>query len=150
MEASRFHIKQVFLFLLGQTAGCSVEKELGNVEAQLKSRFPEVVDEFERTAHELSVAFGKSQKLSYYQRNHAAEMRDICPPSDPFGLLSSVKYRRRWRKLRSTNLDNFFCPSFERWWTRREEADLSDWEAFYMLGNQCFGSLRRLRDISQR
>ena len=67
MEASRFQIMQVFLFLLGQAAGYSVGKELGNVEAQLKSCFPEVVDEFERAAYELSVASGKSQRLSYYQ-----------------------------------------------------------------------------------
>jgi len=52
--------------LISQAAGYSVEKELDDVEAQLESRFPEVVDEIERAAHELSVAIGKSQKLSYY------------------------------------------------------------------------------------
>ncbi|KAG8531637.1 uncharacterized protein KY384_003268 [Bacidia gigantensis] len=93
MEASRFQIKQVFLFLLGQAAGYRVEKELGNVEAQLESRFPEVVDKFERAAYELSMAIGKSQKLSYYQQSYAAEMQKMCPPKDPLGLLSSVKYR---------------------------------------------------------
>jgi len=149
MEASRFQIKQVFLFLLGQAGGYSVEKELDNVEAQLESRFPEVVDEFERAVHELSVAIGKGQKLSYYQRSYTAAMQEICPPRDPFGLLSSVKYRRRWRKLRSVDLDNFFCPSFELWWTRREEADLSDWEGVYMLGNNYFGFQRRLKEISK-
>ncbi len=146
MEASRFQIKQVFLFLLGQAAGYSVEKELGNVEAQLKSCFPEVVDEFERAAYELSVANGKSQRLSYYQRSYAAEMQKICPP---IGLLPSAKFRRRWRKLTSIDLDKFFCPSFELWWTRREEADLSDWEGVYMLDNNYFGFKERVREISR-
>ena len=94
MEASRFQIKQVFPFLLGQAAGYLVKKERENVEAQLKSCFPEVVDEFERAAYELSVANGKSQRLSYYQRSYAAEMWKLCPPKDSFGLLLSVKFRR--------------------------------------------------------
>ena len=149
MEASRFHIKQVFLFLLGQAAGYSVEKELGNVEAQLKSRFPEVMDEFERAAYELSMASGKSRRLSYYQRSYAAEMQKLCPPKDPCGLLSSVKYTRRWRKLTSIDLDNFFCPSFELWWTRREEADLSNWEGVYMLDDNYFGFKERVMEISR-
>jgi len=149
VEASRFQIKQVFLFLLGQAAEYSVEKKLGNVEAQLKSCFPDVVDEFERAAYELSVANGKSQRLSYYQRSYAAEMQKLCPSKDPFGLLSSAKFRRRWRKLTSIDLDNFFCPSFELWWTRREEADLSDCEGVYMLDNNYFGFKERVREISQ-
>ncbi len=72
----------------------------------------------------------------------------IYPPRDPFGLLSSVKYRHRWRKLRSINIDNFFCPLFELWGMRRESAVLSDWEGLYMLDNDYFGFKRRVREIS--
>lgn len=77
MEASRFQIMQVFLFLLGQAAGYPVEKELENVEPQFKSRFPEVVDVFQRTAYELSVAIGKIKAILLPTKLYSRNARDV-------------------------------------------------------------------------
>jgi hypothetical protein len=53
MEPSHFQIKQVFIFLLGQASGYSVEKVLGNVEAQLEATLSPVIG-FEQASHELT------------------------------------------------------------------------------------------------
>jgi hypothetical protein len=52
--------------LLGQAVGYSVEKVLGNVEAQLEATLSPVIEEFEQASHELTVSAGKKKLLSYY------------------------------------------------------------------------------------
>lgn len=55
MESSHFPTTQVLIFLLGQAIGYSVEKELGNIEAQLKASLSPVIEEFKQASHELTV-----------------------------------------------------------------------------------------------
>lgn len=103
---------------------------------------------FERAVYGLSMSIGKRQKLSYYQQSYATHVRKMCLWKDPLSLLSSVQYRRRWKKLWSVKMDDIFCPSFELWWVRREEADLSDWEELYMPDNDCCGFRKRMKEIA--
>jgi hypothetical protein len=66
MEPSHFQIKQVSNFLLGQAVGYSVEKVLGDVEAQLEAALSPVIEEFEQASHELTVSAGKKRLVSFY------------------------------------------------------------------------------------
>ena len=146
MEPSHFQIKQVFIFLLGQAVGYSVEKVLGNVEAQLEATLSPVIEEFEQASHELTVSAGKKKLLSYYKNDYAADIRKICPLSDPYGLQADATYKRRWKKLWSARIDDLFCPSFEPWWVHREERDLSEWEMQQMMDVDRYGLRNWLSD----
>jgi hypothetical protein len=146
MEPSHFQIKQVFIFLLGQAVGYSVEKVLGDVEAQLEATLSPVIEEFEQASHELTVSAGKKKLLSYYKNDYATDIRKICPLSDPYGLQADVTYKRRWKKLWSARIDDLFCPSFESWWVHREERDLSEWEMQQMMDVDRYGLRNWLGD----
>jgi hypothetical protein len=47
--------------------------------------------------------------------------------------------KRRGRKAWSLLINNHLCPDFESWWVRREESDLSDWEAELMTNHDDTG-----------
>lgn len=61
IEPSHFQIKQVFIFLLGQAIGYSVEKILGNIETQLKTTLSPVIKEFKQACHKLTVSVRKKR-----------------------------------------------------------------------------------------
>jgi hypothetical protein len=146
MEPSHFQIKQVFIFLLGQAVGYSVEKILGNVEVQLETTLSPVIEEFEQASHELTVSVGKKKLLSYYKNDYATDIRKICPHRDLYGLEADAIYKWRWKKLWSARIDDLFCPSFKSWWVRREERDLSEWEIQQIIDIDRYGLRNWLSD----
>ncbi|PMD66894.1 uncharacterized protein K444DRAFT_515584, partial [Hyaloscypha bicolor E] len=43
------------------------------------------------------------------------------------------------RKLWAARINDLFCPDFETWGVRREESDLTDWEAQEMADLESCG-----------
>ncbi|KAF5573400.1 hypothetical protein FPANT_12397 [Fusarium pseudoanthophilum] len=132
MDPSSFQIKQVFLFLLGAVEGYRVEKLLEGIESELESLFPLKIQEFDQAAHQLSLSLGRNELILYYRNNYASSLDEDCP----FGDNES---KRRWRKAWSLLIHNHFCPDYDSWWVRREESDLSDWEAELMANHNDTG-----------
>jgi hypothetical protein len=139
MDPSRFQTKQVFVFLLGRTAGYPVEKEFEKAERSLEATDSAAIHEFECASHQLAIREGKKKVLSYFKTTYITDIRRHCPPRDPFGYLPDDRYRRRRRKLWAINIIDLFCPSFESWYVRMVESDLSEWEADEMTDHDKYG-----------
>ncbi|EOA85570.1 uncharacterized protein SETTUDRAFT_40212 [Exserohilum turcica Et28A] len=139
MSPSELHIKQVFLFLLGQAVGYAVQKNLDKTDAHLRTLFPLHIDEFEDAIFHLATLRGRQSILSYFKKVYAKDVRQLCPQTDPFGILTDRKYQRRWRKSWSMRINDRFCPNFRSWWIRREETDLSELEMQEILDQDAHG-----------
>jgi hypothetical protein len=92
IEPSHFQIKQVFIFLLGQAIGYSVEKILGNIETQVKTTLSPVIKEFKQACHKLTVSVRKKNVLSYYKKDYTTDIQKICPLSDLYSLEANTTY----------------------------------------------------------
>ena len=129
MDPSSFAMKQIFEFLLGQVWGYRVPRQLQTIEQQLILDQKSKIDEFDHTAHSLAVTTGKNKLLIYFQQSYALDIGQLQPASDPWGRQTPQELRREWRKSWAARINELFCPDFETWWVRREESDLTDWEA---------------------
>jgi len=129
MDPSSFAMKQIFEFLLGQVWGHHVPTQLRTIEQQLIIDQKSKMDEFDHTAHSLAVTTGKNKRLIYFQQSYALDIGQLQPASDPWGRKTPQELRREWRKSWAARINELFCPDFETWWVRREESDLTDWEA---------------------
>lgn len=139
MSPSELHIKQIFLFLLGQAVGYAIQKNLDKTDAHLRTSCALHIDEFEDAIFQLATLRGKQTILSYFKDVYAKDVRQLCPQSDPFGILTNRKYQRRWRKSCSMIINDSFCPNFRSWWIRREESDLSELEMQEILDQDAHG-----------
>ena len=125
MDPSSLQTKQVFLFLLGSVAGYRVEKRLGDVASTLETEFPLKIQEFDQTVHQQALTLGRGKLVSYYRNDYAADVKDYYLHRD----------NRRWRKIWSLQINNWFCPDFEDWWVQREESNFSDYEVELAAGH---------------
>jgi hypothetical protein len=139
MDPSSFAMKQIFEFLLGQVWGYRVPRELQTIEKRLIIDHKSKMDEFDRTAHSLTVAAGKNNLLLYFQQSYALDISRLQPAFDPWGRKTPQEFRREWRKSWAARINDLFCPDIETWWVRREESDLTDWEAQEMADLESCG-----------
>ena len=139
MDPSSFAMKQIFEFLLGQVWGYRVPRQLQTIEKLLIVDHKSIMDEFDRTAHSLTVTTGKKKLLIYFQQSYALDISRLQPAFDTWGRKAPQEFRRVWRKSWAARINDLFCPDFETWWVRREESDLTDWEAQEMADLESCG-----------
>lgn len=139
MSPSKLHIKQVFLFLLGQAVGYPVQKNLNKTDAHLRTSYALHIVEFEDAIYQLARLRGTQSILLYFKGTYAQDVRRLCPQTDASGIPADRKYQRSWRKSWSERINDRYCPSFRSWWVRREEADLSELEMQQMLDQDKHG-----------
>jgi hypothetical protein len=148
MSPSELHIRQIFLFLLGQAVGYAVQKNLDKTDAHLRTSCAPHIDEFEDAIFQLATKRGRESILSYFKEVYAKDVRQLCPQTDPFGILTNHKYQRRWRKSWSMRINDHFCPNFRSWWIRREESDLSELEMQEIIDQDTHGLREWLTNCS--
>jgi hypothetical protein len=71
----------------------------------------------------------KNNLLIYFQQSHALDISRFQLAVDPWGRKTPQEFKREWRKSWAARINDLFCPDLETWWMRREESDLTDWEA---------------------
>jgi hypothetical protein len=139
MSPSTLHIKQVFLFLLGQATGYAVQKNLNNTDAHLRTSCALHIDKFEDAIYQLATLRGRQSIVLYFKETYAQHVRQLCPQTNPSSILTNRKHQRSWRKSWSKRINDRYCPSFQSWWIRREELDLSELEMQWMLDQDAHG-----------
>ena len=82
MDPSSFSVKQTFEFLLGQAAGYRVPRLLQTIEETLFPQYRAELKDFDRYAHNLAVAIGKEDLISYYQKEYPFDIKRLQPPYD--------------------------------------------------------------------
>ncbi|PVH67582.1 hypothetical protein DL98DRAFT_283447 [Cadophora sp. DSE1049] len=139
MDPSSFAMKQIFEFLLGQVLGFRVPRQLQAIEKLLIAGHKSKMDKFDRAAHSLTITAGKKRLLLYFQQKYTSDISLLQSASDPWGRKATQELRREWRKSWAARINDFYCPDFQTWWMRREESDLTDWEAQEMVDLESCG-----------